>query len=164
MTTAVIDSSARAASAARTSARCLEASSTAAGRLTSTTYLSFTPGWRATFAAWMLPMRPAPNNATSIIVFSPSSAKHPLVHRIVLEVPFAFGSRHHIQIIRVVTIGDDHGMIAPRNEHDVVVFDRERLVQRSIVGIDPLERESLRWGEAMVVRLLERAFHRKIVG
>src|SRR6266699_6027095 len=49
--------------------------------------------------------------------------KHPLVHGIVLEVPFAFGSRHHVQIIRIVAIGDDHGMIAPRNEHDIVVFD-----------------------------------------
>jgi hypothetical protein len=32
--------------------------------------LNCTPGWAARLAAWILPMRPAPNNATSIIMFS----------------------------------------------------------------------------------------------
>ena len=36
-------------------------------RFTSTTYFSRTPGCRARFAAWILPMRPAPNTATSIV-------------------------------------------------------------------------------------------------
>src|SRR5436305_15273920 len=51
--------------------------------------------------------------------------EHPLVHGIVLEMTFPLGPRHHVQILRVVAIGDDHGMIASRNQHDVVILERE---------------------------------------
>ena len=40
--------------------------------------------------------------------------------------------------------------------HDVVILDRERLVERAIVGVDALERESLRRVEPVIVGFLQR--------
>src|SRR5713101_7551682 len=70
MTTALTTASPKTCSALPTCAPYFCASSAAAAALTSTTYLSLTPGWRTRLPAWILPMRPAPNNATSVIVFS----------------------------------------------------------------------------------------------
>src|SRR5206468_11963122 len=84
-------------------------------RVTSTTYLSLTPGWRTRLPAWILPMRPAPKSATSVMR-SPGLLllQHPLVHRIVLEMPFPRRSRHHVEIIRIVAVGHDDRVIAAR--------------------------------------------------
>src|ERR1700744_3071372 len=68
ITVAPIDASPSAPSISATCAPCCAARAAAASRFTSTTYLSRTPGCRARFAAWILPMRPAPNTATSIVI------------------------------------------------------------------------------------------------
>src|SRR5581483_511564 len=78
--TAPIAGSRNAVSASTACAACFCASSPAAGALTSTTYLSFTPGCAARLPAWILPMRPAPNSATSIM-FVPPKRKPPAVRR-----------------------------------------------------------------------------------
>src|SRR5438552_8630256 len=165
ITTARIASSPSAASTERTSARYLEASSTAASRSTSTTYLSLARARsRAMLAAWIVPMRPAPNNATSIMVPPLSALEHPLVSRIVLEMPFALRSGHHIEIVGSVAVRHDDRMIAPWNHDDVVILDGERLVQVAIVGVDALEGEALRRIEPVIIGFLERALDWEIVG
>ncbi len=70
ITTAPTALSASAASAVATCAPSCAASACAAAASTSITYRSLTPGWRTTLPAWILPIRPAPNTATSIIVIS----------------------------------------------------------------------------------------------
>ena len=67
ITTAPTAVSASAASARADLRAVLRASAAAAAPSTSITYRSFTPGWRATLPAWILPIRPAPKSATSII-------------------------------------------------------------------------------------------------
>src|SRR6201997_3304167 len=68
ITVAPIDASPIAPSISATCAPYCAASAAAASRFTSTTYLSRTPGCRARLDAWILPMRPAPNTATSIVL------------------------------------------------------------------------------------------------
>src|SRR6266540_2716298 len=192
MTTALTTASPKTCSALPTCAPYFCASSAAAVALTSTTYLSLTPGWRTILPAWILPMRPAPKRATSVMRSplrldcvpraSPCGLnpgydstrattqsglrllEHPLVHRIVLEMPFARRSRHHVEVIRIVAIGHDDRMIAARHHHDVVILDCERLVEQAIVGVHALEREALRRVDAVVIGFFQRAFDRKIVG
>ena len=53
-----------------------------------------------------------------------------------------------------------HGMIAARHQNHVAVADRDRLVEFAVVGIDPLQRETLRRRKPMVIGLLEQRFHR----
>src|SRR5689334_10030688 len=145
-------------------APCCWASFEAAAASTSTTYLSRTPGWRAILPAWIAPMRPAPNNATSVIAFPPGSFQHPFVRGVVVKMPFARWPRHHVEVIRFVPVRHDDRMVAARNHDDVVILDGERLVERAIVGVDALERKALRRIQAMVVRFLERAFLWQVVG
>src|SRR6478736_6191402 len=174
MTTAPTDLSASAASTVATFAPCCDASSPAAAWLTSATYLSRAPDCRARLPAWILPIRPAPNNAASIIVRSvsaglsmPSAAlalEHPFVRRVVLEMPFPLRARHHVEVVRVVPVRHDDRMVAARHQHDVVIFDRERFVDRAVVGIDALKRESLRRLQPVIVGLLQRAFSGQVVG
>src|SRR6185295_11037212 len=70
MTTALTAGSANTPSTVPTCAPCCAASAFAAAASGSTTYLSLTPGWRTRLPAWILPIRPAPNIATSVIVVS----------------------------------------------------------------------------------------------
>src|SRR5450432_3454835 len=90
--------------------------------------------------------------------------QHPFVRRIVLEMPFARRARHHVQVVRIVSVWHDYRMIATRDHDHVVILDRDCLVERAIVAVDALESESLRGIEAMVIRLLERALERQVVG
>jgi hypothetical protein len=46
-------------------------------------------------------------------------------------------------------------VVAARHEHDVAVGDRDRLVERAVRGVDPLEGEAARVAQAVVVGLLE---------
>src|SRR5437667_12838946 len=107
-------------------------------------------------------MRPAPKRATSVMrspwdLWLPlglgSALQHPLVHRIVPEMPRAGRTGHHVEIIRIVAVGHDYRVIPARDHHDVVILDRHRLVERAVVGIDALAGETLRRVEAGVVRL-----------
>ena len=126
--------------------------SPAAAASTSTTYLSRTPGWRATLPAWIVAdaaraeqcdfdhsVLPRGHRARRFI-----ACQHPFVRRIVLEMPFAPRPRHHVQVIRFVAVGHDDRMVAARHHHDVVILDGQRFVERAVVGVDALEREALR--------------------
>ncbi len=71
---------------------------------------------------------------------------------------------HHVEVIRRVTVRDDHRMIAAGHHHDVAVLDGHRLVERAIVGVDALEREALRRIEAVIIGFFEEALGGNRVG
>ena len=54
-------------------------------------------------------------------------------------------------------------MVATRHEHAVTIAERERLVERAVVGVDALQAEALRGRDAVVVGLLEQRLARRIV-
>ena len=83
---------------------------------------------------------------------------------IVLEMPFALRACHHVEVVRLVAVRHDDRVIAARHHDDVVILDRERFVERAVVGVHALEREALRRVEPVIVGFLERAFERQVVG
>ncbi len=76
ISTAPIALSSNTSAVAAVRAPCCAASSPAASALGSTTYLSRAPASRARLPAWILPMRPAPKSATSIMVPPSLDAAH----------------------------------------------------------------------------------------
>src|SRR5215211_1507426 len=84
-----------------------------------------------------------------------SLADQPLVVGIVLYLPFAYRSCHHVEVVEVVARGRRDYVVALRYEHHITVVERKRLVERAVFGIDPLQREALLGLDSMVVRLLQ---------
>src|SRR5215218_4811962 len=114
------------------------------------------------------PARPAPLTLRKSLRESPlgldllysirltsSLADQPLVVGIVLYLPLAHRSCHHVEVVEVVTRGRRDHVVALRDEHHITVAKRQRLVERAVFGIDPLQREALFRLDAMVVRLLQ---------
>ena len=50
---------------------------------------------------------------------------------------------HDIEVIHLIAIGRAAGVMPPRDQRDVVVLHRHRLVQGAVLGIDPLDAEAL---------------------
>jgi hypothetical protein len=82
---------------------------------------------------------------------------------VVIEMPDALRACHDVEIIRFVSVWDDDGMIATGDEHDVAILDRYRLVKITRIAIDPLENESLRRIDAVVIGLLQETLSWHIV-
>ena len=82
----------------------------------------------------------------------------PLVRGIVVEAPGALRAGHHVEIIEVVAVRGADGVIAARHQHHIAVADRHRLVEFAVVGVDPLQRETLRRRKAVIVGLLQQRF------
>src|SRR5258708_12259449 len=73
------------------------------------------------------------------------SARHdPSVSGVVLKPPDAFWTGHDIQVIRVVAVGNDHGVITAGNQDNIAIFDRHRFIDVPRICVDALENESLR--------------------
>ena len=70
------------------------------------------------------------------------------------------GPGHDVEIIEVVAVRGADRVIAARHQHRVAVADRHRLVEAAVVGIDALERESLRRRQAVVIGFLEQRLRR----
>src|ERR1700719_4446002 len=159
--TAPMAGSASAVSMAATCAPYRAANSCPACAFTSLTYLSRTPGSRTRFPAWILPIRPAPKTATSIIlillgrdlrsVLRPGLAQHPLVLGIIAEHPGATRSGHHIQIVEIIAVCGTHRMVSAGHQHEVAVVHAHRLIEITIVRVHALERETLGRIDSMVV-------------
>src|SRR5215207_11475723 len=68
--------------------------------------------------------------------------QQPLMVGVVLDLPLAHGPGHHVEVVQLVARrGRDH-VVAPRHQHDVAVVKRQRLVERTILGVDPLQGEA----------------------
>jgi hypothetical protein len=63
--------------------------------------------------------------------------------RVILEDPETVWARHHIKVVQVVAVGGNHGVVAPWNHDDIVVFHGASLVQCPVIGVDALERKTL---------------------
>jgi hypothetical protein len=57
-----------------------------------------------------------------------SPRKHPLVSGIIVEVPNALRSCHHVKIVRFVSVWDDDWMVTPRDQDNIAVLDSHGLV------------------------------------
>ena len=77
--------------------------------------------------------------------------------------PDALRACHDVKIIRFVSMWDHDGMIPTGDEHNVAILDRYRLVKIPRIAIDPLENESLRRIDAVVIGLLQETFSWHIV-
>src|SRR4029077_7348133 len=83
-----------------------------------------------------------------------SPCKHPLVSGIIVEVPNALGTCHHIKIVRFVSVWDDDRMVTPGHQDNIAVLDSHGLVNIARIGVDTLENKTLRRIDPMVVGLL----------
>ena len=81
--------------------------------------------------------------------------KHPLVGRVVVEVPNAFRACHDIEVIGFVSVRHDDRMVTPRHEDDVAILDGHGFVKVARVAVDALENKALRRIDAMIVGFLE---------
>src|SRR5690349_7735992 len=79
----------------------------------------------------------------------------PVVSGIVTEDPVTIRPCHHVEIIAVISMRGANRMIASGDHDDVTVLDGDGLVDRSIVGIDPLDRKALRRIEAVIIGFLQ---------
>src|SRR5260370_17122475 len=53
------------------------------------------------------------------------SARHdPSVSRIVLKSPDTFWAGHNVEIIRLVPVRNDHGVVTAGNQNHIAIFDR----------------------------------------
>jgi hypothetical protein len=82
---------------------------------------------------------------------------------VVVEVPNAFRTCHDVEIVGLISVRDNHGMVTPRYEDDIAVLDGHGLVKVTRVAIDAVEDKALRGIDAMIVGFLEQAFYGDIV-
>ena len=79
------------------------------------------------------------------------------------ESPLSQGTCHDIQVVHLEPIGRAAWMVAPGHKHDIAVPDRHRLVQRSVVGVDPLDAKPVARIQPVIVRLLQVSDSREII-
>ena len=53
----------------------------------------------------------------------------PGVGRVVVKVPNAFGTRHHIEVIGLITMWDHDGVVATRHQNNIAIADGHGLIK-----------------------------------
>jgi hypothetical protein len=48
---------------------------------------------------------------------------------VVVEVPDAFGTCHHVEIIRLITMRDHDGVVAARHQNNITISDGHGLIK-----------------------------------
>src|SRR5208337_5092259 len=71
------------------------------------------------------------------------------------EAPLSQRTCHDIQVVHLEPIGRAAWMVTPGHKHDIAVPDRHRLVQRSIVAVDPLDTKPVARIQPVIVSLLQ---------
>jgi hypothetical protein len=79
------------------------------------------------------------------------------------EAPLPVRTRHDVQVVHLEAVGGAAGMVAARHQHNIAVLDRHRLVERSVVGVDPLDTEAFARFQAVVVGLFQIGDAREVV-
>ena len=59
---------------------------------------------------------------------------------------------HDVEVVELVAVGRAAGVVALGHQRHVVVLDRHRLVERAVLGVDPLDGEALRRGSGACSR------------
>src|SRR5205085_10136666 len=88
-------------------------------------------------------------------VLFPPGAADPGVIGIVRRRHGARAAGEHVEIVDVVAVRRDHGMIALRDQDQFAVPNRERLIQPPVVRVDALDRISLGPIDLVIVNLFE---------
>src|SRR5208337_1319856 len=60
-----------------------------------------------------------------------------------------------VQVVHLEPIRRAAWVVTPRHKHDVAVPHRHRLIERSVVGVDPLDAETVTWIQPVIVSLLQ---------
>src|SRR5208337_1832425 len=80
-------------------------------------------------------------NAKSMAASSGIPLHDPLDLRRRHEAPLPQGTCHDVQVVHLEPIRRAAWVVTPRHKHDVAVPHRHRLIERSVVGVDPLDGE-----------------------
>src|SRR3712207_9136163 len=81
----------------------------------------------------------------------------------VLYPPLPHGSCHNVEVVEIVARRRRDHVVPLGYEHNITVVERERLVERAVFGIDPLQSETLLWSDLMVVSLLQVSLSRWVI-
>src|SRR5919107_515591 len=92
-----------------------------------------------------------------------SLSEQPLVVWVVLDLPLPHRPGHDVQVVEVVAGGRGDRVVALRDQHHVPVIKGECLVERAVLGVDPLQREALLRADPVVVSLLQVCLVRAII-
>ena len=76
---------------------------------------------------------------------------NPVVGGVIFEPPFTQGAGHHVEVVHLVPVGRSTGVMTLWHEDDVTIGNRHRLVQSTILGIDPLDAKALGRVEAVII-------------
>lgn len=68
-----------------------------------------------------------------------------------MEYPLSLWPGHHVEVVKVVTVGSSYWVIAFRHHHNIPIFDAHGFIETSVVCVHALKRKTLWWVEAMVV-------------
>src|SRR5271166_1999679 len=90
-------------------------------------------------------------NAKSMAASSGIPLHDPLDLRRRHEAPLPQGTCHDVQVVHLEPIRRAAWVVTPRHKHDVAVPHRHRLIERSVVGVDPLDAETVTWIQPVIV-------------
>src|SRR5450830_1218900 len=99
-----------------------------------------------------------------VVMSRPLKVQQPAVLRVVMKMPGALGAGHHVEVIGLVAIRHADRVVTLGHHHQVAVFHRHRLVDAAVVGVHPLEHETLRRVDLVVIGFFEKALVRQVVG
>src|SRR5271170_1331097 len=108
-------------------------------------------------------------NAKSIAVSLPSTRgsgvplHDPLDLRGRDEAPLPQRTCHDVQVVHLEPMRRAGGMMAPGDKHDIAVPDSHRLIQRYVIGVDPLDAKPVARIQAVIVGFLQVGDPGKIV-
>src|ERR671914_284340 len=89
--------------------------------------------------------------------------EQPLVVGVVLDLPLSNGTGHDVEVVEVVARWRRDNMVTLRHQHHITVVERQGLVERTVFGVNPLQRETLLGPEPVIVGLLKVPLARGIV-
>ena len=82
---------------------------------------------------------------------------------VVLDLPLARGAGHDVEVVEVVARRRGDHVVALGDEHHVPVAEGQRLVEGTVLGVDPLDGEALHGLDPMVVGPLQVGLTRAVV-
>ena len=92
-----------------------------------------------------------------LVALRSGGGKDPFVGGVVVEMPDALWTRHDVEVIGFVAVGDDDGMVTARHQNHVSILNGKGLVKVARVAVDALKDEALRRIDAMIIGLLQQA-------
>lgn len=83
--------------------------------------------------------------------------------RIIAEFPYSLRPRHDVQVVHIISGRRGYRMVALRHHNSLAVFDRHRFVQRTVIGVDPLNGKTAFRLNPEIVGFLQQRLLRQLV-